>query len=65
MNCYSRRFEDHVRQLRVVLELLRDHQFVVNWKKCAFSQTEINYLRHIVSAEGVVVDPHKVQAMLE
>lgn len=58
-------FEDHVRQLRVVLELLQDHQFVVNWKKCAFSQTKINYLRHIVSAERVIVDPHKVQAMLE
>ena len=34
-------------------------------KKCKFFQTEVCYLDHIVSAEGVRTDPSKLQAILE
>lgn len=53
---YSRGFEDHLRHLRMVLELLSSHYLVVNKKK-------IDYLDHIVSKNRVEADPRKIENM--
>ncbi|XP_044502567.1 uncharacterized mitochondrial protein AtMg00860-like [Mangifera indica] len=60
---YSKGLEDHLRHLRTVLELLRDHQLVVNKKKCQFGRERIGYLGHIVSRKGVEADPRKIEDM--
>ncbi|XP_044469740.1 uncharacterized mitochondrial protein AtMg00860-like [Mangifera indica] len=54
--------EDHLRHLRVVLELQKNHKLIVNLKKCAFRQDRIDYLGHIVSAGEVKADCKKFQA---
>jgi hypothetical protein len=33
--------------------------------KCSFFQKEIHYLGHIISGEGISVDPEKVKAIME
>jgi hypothetical protein len=43
------------------LQLLRDNQLFVKHSKCAFGAPEVEYLGHIVSQEGVQVDPKKVE----
>ena len=53
--------EDH---LRVVLQLLRDHQQYTKFSKCQFWFTEVRFLGHVVSASRVLVDPEKVKAMM-
>ena len=53
--------EDH---LRVILQLLRDHQLYAKFSKCDFWLIEVGFLRHAVSASGVSVDPGKVEAMM-
>ena len=53
--------EDH---LRIVLQLLRDHQLYAKFSKCEFWLSEVGFLGHVVSASGVSVDPRKVEAVM-
>ena len=57
----KREQEDH---LRIVLQLLRDHQLYAKFSKCEFCLTEVRFLGHIVSASCVLVDPEKVEAVM-
>ena len=61
---YSRSDEEHVQHLRVVLQTLREQQLYAKFTKCEFWLREIGFLGHIVSAEGIFVDPQKVEAIL-
>jgi hypothetical protein len=62
---YSKSEEEHERHLHVILQRLRDHQLYAKFNKCAFWLKEVPFLGHIISAEGIVVDPSKVQEVLD
>jgi hypothetical protein len=62
---YSRSKEEHEEHLRIVLQLLRDHQLYVKFSKCEFYIKEVPFLGHVVSPEGIAVDPSKVKEVLE
>jgi hypothetical protein len=57
--------EEHEQHLRMVFQVLREHQQYAKLSKCSFYQRQIHYLGHIISEEGIVVDPEKVQAIRE
>jgi hypothetical protein len=61
---YSNSEEEHARHLRVILQRLRDHQLYAKFSKCAFWLKEVPFLGHIISAEGITVNPSKVQEVL-
>ncbi|XP_058003715.1 uncharacterized protein LOC131180114, partial [Hevea brasiliensis] len=61
---YSRNAEEHDRHLRIVLQTLREKQLYAKLSKCEFWLKEISFLGHIVSAEGIKVDPSKIEAVL-
>ncbi|KAI0497126.1 hypothetical protein KFK09_023454 [Dendrobium nobile] len=61
---YSRTEEEHLEHLRVVLDVLREHQLKANFKKCDFAQARVEYLGHVISQEGVAADQSKIEAML-
>ena len=61
---YSKSKEEHEDHLRVVLQILRDHQLYVKFNKCEFWLTEVKFLGHVVSAMGVLLDPEKVKAVM-
>lgn len=48
-----------------VLEILEAQQLYANEKKCVFGQTHVAYLGHIISGQGVAMDPDKVAAVQE
>jgi hypothetical protein len=43
-----------------VFTLLHQHQFKVKLSKCSFAQKALSYLGHVISEQGVVTDPSKV-----
>jgi hypothetical protein len=62
---YSKSWEDHVRHVDKVLQLLKEQQLYAKPSKCFFGVKEVEYLGHIVSHEGVKVDPNKIKAMMD
>jgi hypothetical protein len=61
----SKNEEEHAKHLRIVLTRLREHQLYAKFSKCAFWLEEIQFLGHVLSAKGIVVDPSKVKDILE
>ncbi|XP_071902594.1 uncharacterized protein [Coffea arabica] len=57
--------DEHVEHLRLVLSALRENSLFANMEKCVFCTPEVNFLRYIVGANGIHVDPAKVKAILE
>ena len=62
---YSKNEEEHAEHLRLVLEKLREHQLYTKFSKCEFWLKEVGFLGHVISGEGIAVDPVKVQAVTE
>jgi hypothetical protein len=48
-----------------VLQVLREHQLYAKFSKCDFFQKQIHYLGHVLSKEGVAVDPDKIRSIME
>jgi hypothetical protein len=57
--------EEHETHLRLVLEKLVAHQLYAKFSECEFWLTEVAFLRLVISAGGVSVDPGKVKDVLD
>ena len=53
---YSNSEEEHEHHLRLVLQLLREHQLYAKLSKCYFYQEKIHYLGPIILEHGIAVD---------
>ncbi|KAK5824850.1 hypothetical protein PVK06_019635 [Gossypium arboreum] len=62
---YSKTEEKHDEHLRIVLQVLRERELYAKFSKCEFWLREVTFLGHVVSAEGIKVDPRKIEAILE
>ena len=62
---YSKDWEDHDTHFRVVLESLRKEQLYAKLSKCEFWLGKVSFLGHIVSEEGIRVDPKKIEVIIE
>ncbi|KAL4564653.1 hypothetical protein LXL04_028721 [Taraxacum kok-saghyz] len=60
---YSRSKEEHGKHLRLILELLRNEKLYAKFSKCEFWIQEVKFLGHVVSREGIHVDPSKIEAI--
>ncbi|GJP48243.1 hypothetical protein CLOM_g7544 [Closterium sp. NIES-68] len=60
---YSRDMKQHVEHLRRVFEILRRERFYVKLSKSEFALEKVQFLGHLVSAQGVHVDPKKIEAV--
>ena len=56
---YSSSSEEHSKHLRIVLQTLRERQLYAKLSKCQFWLDKVAFLGHVISADGVSVDPQK------
>jgi len=62
---HSASLAEHLHHVRAVLTMLHQHRLFVKRSKCAFGVDSIAYLGHMISAQGVAMDPDKVQAVAD
>ena len=62
---YSENESDHEEHLRIILSRLREHKLYVKFSKCEFWLSKVPFLGHILSRDGISVDPSKVQEVMD
>jgi len=62
---YSKTQEEHVEHLRLVLGILREKRLYAKLSKCEFWMDEVQFLGHVISTQGIAVDPAKVDAVVK
>ena len=60
---YSKNTSEHQEHLPVVLQVLRENYIYAKFSKCEFWLEKVAFLGHIISKEGISVDPLKIQAV--
>nr|GEZ71266.1 putative reverse transcriptase domain, aspartic peptidase domain protein [Tanacetum cinerariifolium] len=60
---YSKTREGHEDHLRIVLEILRQKKLYAKFSKCDFWLGQVAFLGHILSADGITMDPTMVEAI--
>jgi len=62
---YSRTHEEHAEHLTIVLGILREKQLFAKLSKCDFWMREVQFMGHVISAQGIIVDPAKVEVVVQ
>ncbi|MCO5552452.1 hypothetical protein L7F22_005963 [Adiantum nelumboides] len=57
---YSRSLPEHVAHIRTILNVLRNEKLYAKASKCEFFKKELFYLGHIITRDGIHVDPEKL-----
>ena len=60
---FSQDIPEHLRQLEIVFKKLHEHGLKLKPKKCQFFCSKVNYLGHMVSADGVTTDSDKTEVV--
>ena len=60
---YSKSEEEHREHLKLILELLKKEQLYAKFSKCEFWLKSVQFLGHVVSSQGIHVDPAKITAI--
>ena len=62
---YSKTKEEHDEHLQIILQVQREHKLYARFNKCEFFKDKIQYLGHVISKEGILVDPDKIRLIME
>ena len=61
LTVYGKTFDDCLLNVKKVLKRCIEKDLVLNWEKCHFMATSGVVLGHIISKEGIQVDPAKIE----
>ncbi|XP_057744777.1 uncharacterized mitochondrial protein AtMg00860-like [Arachis stenosperma] len=61
---YSKTEEENADHLRTILQILRDRKLYAKLSKCEFWKSEVKFLGHVVSKQGITMDPAKMEAVM-
>lgn len=62
---FLKKVDEHLAHLKQVFERCREYGISINPKKCIFVVHEGKLLGHIVSKQGITIDPERVSAILD
>jgi hypothetical protein len=62
---YSGSLEEHAEHLRKVFQRLRENKLYAKFEKCEFGVTEVDFLGHRITREGLKMDDYKIKAILD
>jgi len=62
---YSKSRVEHELHLHIVLQTLKREKYYAKLTKCDFWLHIVDFLEHIISKDGVLVDPRKVEAVVK
>ena len=62
---YSTNKKEHEEHLKIILHVLREEQLYPKFNKCDFFEDKIQYLGHVVSNDGIFIDPKKIKLIIE
>ncbi|GJP56065.1 hypothetical protein CLOM_g15129 [Closterium sp. NIES-68] len=60
---YSTTHEQHLKDLGAVFQRLQHHRLITKGSKCEFLKQELEFLGHVISTEGIQIDPKKLRAI--
>jgi hypothetical protein len=61
---YMETLEDHVKEVKIVIDTLRKARFYLSVDKLHFLPRDLNLLGHVISDEGIKLDPYKVDMVV-
>ena len=61
---YSKDAQEQEQHLRIVLQILREKKSFSKLSKCDFWLKEVSFVGHIVFANGIRVDPTKIEVIV-
>ena len=61
---FSRKREEHIKHVEMVLNKLHEEKLTINLEKCEFLKQELVYLGFMVSKGSLKIDQDKVAAIL-
>ncbi len=62
---YSGSLKEHAEHLRKVFQKLKENKLYAKLEKCEFGVTEVDFLVHRITQEGLKMDDHKVKAIMD
>ena len=63
INMFSRTYKEHILRLEAVFEKLKAAGLKLSPSKCHLFKKQIKYLGHIISENGMAVDPDKISCV--
>ena len=60
---YSKNKLEHEEHIKIILQVLKEQQLYAKFSKCDFFKDQIEYLGHVVSNDGISIDPDKINAI--
>ena len=61
--CYSKTKEEHLALIEKCFIIFKKFNFRLKPSKCSYFMTQVKFLGHIISEEGIAADPKKVEAI--
>ena len=60
---FSKGWVEHLEHLEIVLEVLLQNQLYAKTWKCSLGEEQLEYLGHLISVQGVDIDPTKIECV--